>query len=129
MILYMSFMYIYLIINLIQLYLIFIEMKHLSEDLKWRVVFSIADGYTQQETSERLYISIGTVNNVYKIYKCWGCVIDPFRGTQGRKKTFNTHDMKVFNMFFFLIFKIIIYYMNFNNRYYKNLLRKRLIGF
>jgi transposase len=71
-------------------------MKHLSEDLKWRVVFHIADGYTQKESAERLYISVGTANKVYNIYKRWGCVIDPFCGNQGRKKTFNLHDMKVF---------------------------------
>ena len=79
-------------------------MKQLSEDLRWHIIFHIANGYTQKETAERLYISIGTVNKVYKIYKCWGCVIDPFCGNKGRKKTFNIHDMKVFNffkMFFF----------------------------
>jgi len=79
-------------------------MKQLSEDLKWRVIFHIADGYTQEETAERLYISLGTVNKVYKIYKCWGCVIDLFCKNQGRKKTFNTHDMKVSNIFFFKFF-------------------------
>ena len=79
-------------------------MKQLSEDLKWHVIFHIADGYTQEETAESLYISLGTVNKVYKIYKCWGCVIDPFCKNQGRKKTFNTHDMKVSNIFFFKFF-------------------------
>ncbi len=44
-------------------------MKQLSEDLKWHVIFHIADGYTQEETAESLYISLGTVNKVYKIYK------------------------------------------------------------
>jgi len=42
-------------------------MKNLSEDLKWRVVFYISDGYNQKETVERLYKNIGTVNKVYNI--------------------------------------------------------------
>ncbi|RIA86498.1 hypothetical protein C1645_829195 [Glomus cerebriforme] len=45
--------------------------RQLSEDLRW------------------------PVNKVWKIYKSWGCVIDPFREIQGRKKTFNTYDMKL----------------------------------
>ena len=44
-------------------------MKHLSEDLRWCVIFHIADGYTQKETAERLYISVGIVNKIYNIYK------------------------------------------------------------
>ncbi len=59
-------LYIYLLHNLIQ-YLILIEMKNLSEDLKWRVGFYISDGYNQKETVERLYKNIGTVNKVYNI--------------------------------------------------------------
>ena len=69
--------------------------KQLSEDLKWQVVYHLVDGYTQKETAERLYISVGTVNKVWEIYKFCGCVIDPFHENQGRKKTFNTYDMKV----------------------------------
>ena len=45
-------------------------MKHLSEDLRWRIIFHIADRYIQKETAERLYISVGIVNKVYNIYKC-----------------------------------------------------------
>jgi len=45
--------------------------KQLSEDLKWRVVYHLVDGYTQKETAERLYISVGTVNKVWEIYKSW----------------------------------------------------------
>ena len=74
-------LYIYLFHNLIQ-YLILIEMKNLSEDLKWRVGFYISDGYNQKETAERLYISIGTVNKVYNI----GCIIDLFCKNQSKKK-------------------------------------------
>ena len=69
--------------------------KQLSEDLKWRVAYHLVDRYTQKETAERLYISVGTVNKVWEIYKFWGYVIDPFYENQGRKKTFNTYDMKV----------------------------------
>ena len=71
--------------------------RHFSEDLKWRILYYIVDGYTQKETAERLYISVGTVNKVLEIYKSWGCVVDPFRESPGRKKTFNTYDMKVKN--------------------------------
>jgi transposase len=69
--------------------------RHFSEDLKWRIVYHMVDGYTQKETAERLYISVGTVNKIWEIYKSWGCVVDPFCGSQGRKKTFNTYDIKV----------------------------------
>jgi transposase len=69
--------------------------KNYSEDLKWRIIYHLLDGYSQKETAERLYISKGIVNKVWTIYKTWGCVIDPFRENQGRKKTFNTFDMKV----------------------------------
>ena len=87
--------------------------KQLSEDLKWRIVYHLVDGYTQRETAERLYISIGVVSKVWEIYKSWGCVIDPFRKTQGRKKTFNTYDMKVnflisFNFFYNQLFILIL---------------------
>ncbi len=86
--------------------------KQLSEDLKWRVVYHLVDGYTQKETAERLYISVGTVNKVWEIYKSWGCVIDPFHENQGRKKTFNTYDMKV-RVFFFKSSFIKNYYLSF----------------
>jgi len=69
--------------------------KQYSEDLKWRIIYCLIDGYSQKKTAKKLYISVGVVNRVWEIYKSWGCVIDPFRGNQGRKKTFNTHDMKV----------------------------------
>ena len=87
--------------------------KQLSEDLKWHIVYHLVDGYTQRETAERLYISIGVVSKVWEIYKSWGCVIDPFRKTQGRKKTFNTYDMKVnflisFNFFYNQLFILIL---------------------
>ncbi|GES88602.1 homeodomain-like protein [Rhizophagus clarus] len=45
--------------------------KQLSEDLKWRIIYYLVDGYSQKETAKRLYISVG------------------------RKKTFNTYDMKI----------------------------------
>ena len=88
--------------------------RQLSEDLRWRIVYHLVDGYTQKETAERLYISIGVVSKVWKIYKSWGCVIDPFRENQGRKKTFNTYDMKViflnifFNFFYKQLFILIL---------------------
>ena len=79
--------------------------KQLSEDLKWRIVYHLVDGYTQRETAERLYISIGVVSKVWEI--------DPFCETQGRKKTFNTYDMKVnflisFNFFYNQLFILIL---------------------
>lgn len=52
--------------------------KQLNEDLRWRIVYHLVDGYTQKEAADRLYISIEIVNKVWKIYKSWGCVIDPF---------------------------------------------------
>jgi len=69
--------------------------RQLSEDLRWRIVYHLVDGYTKKETAERLYISIGVVSKVWEIYRSWGCVIDPFQEKKGRKKTFNTYDMKV----------------------------------
>ena len=43
--------------------------RQLSEDLRWRIIYHLVDGYTQKETAERLYISIGAVNKVWEIYK------------------------------------------------------------
>ena len=69
--------------------------KQFSEDLKWRIIYYLVDGYSQKEIAKRLYISVGVVNKVCEIYKSWSCVVDPFHKNQGRKKTFNTYDMKV----------------------------------
>ena len=91
----------------------------------------MVDGYTQKETAERLYISVGTINKVWEIYKFWGCVIDPFHENQGRKKTFNTYDMKV-RVFFlkkFFYKKLLFIILILIKRFCKNSLRKKLIGF
>ena len=45
--------------------------RQLSEDLRWRIVYHLIDEYTQKETAERLYISIGVVSKVWEIYKSW----------------------------------------------------------
>src|SRR4051812_49199596 len=60
-----------------------------------------------------IYISIRVVSKVWEIYKSWGCVINPFCKTQGRKKTFNIYDMKVnflisFKFFYNQLFILIL---------------------
>src|SRR6266542_1688667 len=60
--------------------------KSLSEDLRWRIIYCQADGFTQKEIAKRLYVSEATVNKVCRIFKKWGCVKDPFAVRVGRRK-------------------------------------------
>lgn len=69
--------------------------KSLSVDLKWRIIYCQAEGFTQKEIAKRLYVSEATVNKVCRIFEKWGCVKDPFAGRVGRRKIFTTHDMSV----------------------------------
>jgi len=69
--------------------------KSLSEDLRWRIIYCQADGFTQKEIAKRMYVSEATVNKVCRIFKKWGCVKDPFVVRVGRRKIFTTQDMLV----------------------------------
>ena len=42
-----------------------------------------------------MYVSESTVNKVYRIFKKWGCIKDPFVGKVGRRKIFSRQDMLV----------------------------------
>jgi hypothetical protein len=87
--------------------------KSLSEDLRWRIIYCQAEGFTQTEISKRLYISEATVNKVCRIFKKWGCVKDPFAGRVGKRKTFSTQDMLVSKSFIIIInFCIYNYLIN-----------------
>ncbi len=69
--------------------------KSLSEDLRQRIIYCQADGFTQKEIAKRIYISEATVNKVCRIFKKWGCVKDPFAVRVERRKIFTTQDMLV----------------------------------
>jgi len=79
--------------------------KSLSEDLRWRIIYCQADGFTQKEIAKRLYVSEATVNKVCRIFKKWGCVKDPFAVRVERRKIFTTQDMLVrtYNYIYFII--------------------------
>ncbi|PKY61715.1 Homeodomain-like protein, partial [Rhizophagus irregularis] len=66
-----------------------------SEDLRWRIIYCQAEGFTQKEIAKRMYVSETTVNKVCRIFKKWGCVRDPFAGRVGRRKIFTRQDMLV----------------------------------
>ena len=85
--------------------------KPLSNDIKWRVIYHQLDGFSAKETALRLYIGVSTVNKIRKPYNRWGCVNHPFKGYQGRRRTFNTDDLNVLIYFILLsiILKIITY--------------------
>ena len=83
--------------------------RSLNEDLRWRIIYCKAEGFTQREIAKRLYVSEGTVNKIYRIFKKWGCVKDPFVGRVGRRKVFTTQDMLVKNFrLLFLCITVII---------------------
>jgi len=69
--------------------------KTLSEDLRWRIIYCQAEGFTQKEIAKRIYVSEGAVNKVCRTFKKWGCVKDPFAIKVGRRKIFTTQDMLV----------------------------------
>ena len=69
--------------------------KALSNDIKWRIIYHQLDGFSAKETALRLYIAASTVYNIRRIYDCWGCVTHPFKGYQGRRRTFNPDDLNV----------------------------------
>lgn len=85
--------------------------KSLSEDLRWRIIYCQAEGFTQKEIAKRIYVSEATVNKVCRIFKKWGCVKDPFAVRIGRRRIFTIQDMLVrilTNISYCII--IIIYY-------------------
>jgi DNA-binding NarL/FixJ family response regulator len=86
--------------------------KSLSEDLRWRIIYCQAEGFTQKEIAKRMYVSESTVNKVCRIFKKWGCVKDPFVGRVGRRKIFSRQDMLV------RIFLMDNYYLLESNKVY-----------
>ena len=69
--------------------------KPLSNDIKWRVIYHQLNGFSAKETAIRLYIGISTVHKTRKLYDRWGCVNHPFKGYQGRRRTFSHDDLNV----------------------------------
>jgi transposase len=68
--------------------------KAFSTDLKWRVVYLYYDYFSIKQIAQMLYMSKYTVKKVLRIYRKWGCVIDPWLKKTGRHKTFHGEDMK-----------------------------------
>ena len=66
-----------------------------STDLKWRIVYLYYDGFSTKQIAQTLYMSKYSVKKVLRIYKKWGCVIDPWLKKTGRCKTFSGNNMKV----------------------------------
>jgi len=79
--------------------------KNLSEDLRWRIIYCQAEGFTQEQIAKRIYVSKGAVNKVCGIFKKWGCVKDPFAVRVGRRRIFSTQDMlvRISNNYFYCI--------------------------
>ena len=69
--------------------------KELSEDLRWRVVYLYADGYSIIDIANILYMSKSSVSRIINMYERWACVTNPFKGVFGRKKLFNRNDMYI----------------------------------
>ncbi|RIB29028.1 hypothetical protein C2G38_2239175 [Gigaspora rosea] len=63
-----------------------------SEDLKWRIIYLLYDGYFKKQIGELLY-KFTVINKVFRLYKKWGTVINPWRQIPRRRKTFNRDDM------------------------------------
>jgi transposase len=69
--------------------------KTLAEDLKWHVILLYNDGYSKKQITKLLYIGKTLVNKVIHTYVKWGCVVNPWRRSPGRKKVFSESDMNV----------------------------------
>ena len=74
-----------------------------STDLKWRIVYLYYDGFSTRQIAKTLYMSKYTVKKILRIYRKWGCVIDPWLKKSGRRKTFNGNDMKASFIFILII--------------------------
>jgi transposase len=66
-----------------------------SDDLKWRIIYLQNDGYSKRKISEILYVSIGLINKVLRLYRKWGTVVNPWKKIPGQHKTFDRNDMNV----------------------------------
>ena len=66
-----------------------------SSDLKWKIVYLCYDGFSTKQIAKMLYMSKYTVKKVLRIYRKWGCVIDPWLKKAGRCKIFNGNNMRV----------------------------------
>jgi transposase len=76
--------------------------KAFSEDLKWRVIYLYKDGYSTKQIKQLLYISKSMINKIIQTFECWGCVVNPLKSKQGRRKIFSRYD-----------FNVSIFYVNF----------------
>lgn len=69
--------------------------RSMSEDLKWRIIYLSRDGYSTKQITRLLYLSKSMINKTILTFNKWGCVNNPLRGKQGRKKIFGRHDLNV----------------------------------
>ena len=74
-----------------------------STDLRWRIVYLYYDGFSTKKIAQMLYMSKYTVKKILRIYKKWGCVIDPWLKKAGRRKIFHGGDMEVSIICLFLL--------------------------
>ncbi|KAJ3077746.1 hypothetical protein HK102_004995, partial [Quaeritorhiza haematococci] len=56
----------------------------LSKDLRERIVWSCLDGGTNEEVAERHYVSVRTVQRVWRCWELNGTVNPPEEGSSGR---------------------------------------------
>ena len=81
-----------------------------SNDLKWHIIYLQYDGYSKEQISKLLYISIALVKKVLHLYKKWGTVNNPWRQIPGQHKTFNQSDMNVsVNKILHIYYNCILY--------------------
>ena len=71
------------------------RVKALSKDLKWRIIYLYRDGYSTRQITKLLYLSKSMINKTIRTFNKWGCVSDPLKSKQGRRKIFARHDLNV----------------------------------
>ena len=83
-----------------------------NENLKQRIIYLLYDGYSKKQIEELLYVSTSLINKVFRLYKKWGTVVNPWRQIPERHKTFNRDDMNVcINFIYTIYFYIQLYFL------------------
>jgi hypothetical protein len=100
-------------------------LTHLSEALKWRVVYLSMEGYSANQIAKVLYISLSSVRRTLEVYQKWQRVTEPSQGG-GRRRIFDRDNLTVWkNTPNFVLKK---YLLTPFHSYLVNLLAKRPIG-
>ncbi len=69
--------------------------KNLSENLRWHIIYYQVEEYMVNKIAKRLYISKTSIYKVFKIFKKWDYIKDPFSSRVSRKKLFTIKDILV----------------------------------